>query len=137
MRTRMRTRTRRIRHFLRADLTLFRDFSRRITQLMYILFHFLRSFFPNYRSLLSNFLSLSSPLPLHLPSKHESFARNHSPNTVNVVSAVSTNSSALFCKMFVFRWNEIQRRERCASSNLDNSNFLKRKNFFLLSIIRN
>lgn len=134
MRTRMRTR--RIRHFLRADLTLFRDFSRRITQLMYILFHFLRSFVPNDRSLLSNFLSLSSPLPLHLPSKHESFARNHSPNTVNVVSAVARIAARCFAKC-VFRWNEIQRRERCASSNLDNSNFLKRKNFFLLSIIRN
>lgn len=78
----MRTRTRRIRRFLRADLTLFRDFSRRITRLMYILFHFLRSLVPNDRSLLSSFLSLSSPLPLHLPSKHEAFARNHSPYTV-------------------------------------------------------
>lgn len=42
------------------------------------------------RSLLSSFLSLSSPLP----SKHESFARNRTQQT-----SVSTNSSALFCKM--------------------------------------
>lgn len=88
----MRTRRRRIRHFLRVDLTLFRDFSRRITQLMYVLFHFLRSLIQN---------DLSSPVSC-LYLRLSLLNTNHSLVIVHRTqqTSVSTNSSALFCKMF-------------------------------------